>query len=106
MGIDENTVKEIVTRVVRVSRPDRIILFGSAATENMTPDSDIDLLVLQTAPIDPREERLRIRRVLRGLDLSFDIIVMATDRFEESKKVIGGIAYPANKYGKTIYEAA
>jgi len=106
MGIDEKTVREIVARVVRVSRPDRIILFGSAATENMTPDSDIDLLVLQTAPTDPREERLRIRKVLRGLDLSFDIIVMATDRFEESKEVIGGIAYPANKYGKTIYEAA
>jgi len=31
---------------------------------------------------------------------------MATDRFEESKEVIGGIAYPANKYGKIIYEAA
>lgn len=25
---------------------------------------------------------------------------------EESKGVIGGIAYPANKYGKVIYEAA
>jgi len=106
MGIDEKTVKEIVTRVVRASRPDRIILFGSAATGNMTRDSDIDLLVLQRPPADSREERVRIRKVLRGLGLSFDIIVMATDRFEESKEVIGGIAYPANKYGKIIYEAA
>jgi len=40
------------------------------------------------------------------LDRAFDIIVMATERFEESKGVIGGIAYPANKYGKVIYEAA
>jgi hypothetical protein len=31
---------------------------------------------------------------------------MRTDRFEETKSVIGGIAYPANKYGKAIYEAA
>ena len=106
MGIDENTVREIVKRVVRASRPDRIILFGSAATGHMTHDSDIDLLVLQRPPVDPHEERVRIRQVLRGLGLSFDIIVMATDRFEESKEVIGGIAYPANKYGKTIYEAA
>jgi len=106
IGIDEKTVREIVARVVRTSRPDRIILFGSAATDNMTPNSDIDLLVLHRSPVDAREERLRIRKVLRGLGLSFDIIVMATDRFEESKEVIGGIAYPANKYGKTIYEAA
>ena len=27
-------------------------------------------------------------------------------RFEESKNVIGGIAYPAHKYGKVIYETA
>ena len=33
------------------------------------------------------------------------IKVMATERFEETKHVIGGIAYPANKYGKVIYEA-
>ena len=31
---------------------------------------------------------------------------MPTERFEESKDVIGGLAYPARKYGKVIYEAA
>jgi hypothetical protein len=31
---------------------------------------------------------------------------MAVERFEESKNVVGGNAYPANKYGKVIYEAA
>jgi hypothetical protein len=35
-----------------------------------------------------------------------DLIVMRTERFEETKSVIGGVAYPANKYGKVIYEAA
>ncbi len=47
-----------------------------------------------------------MRRALSGLGYPFDIIVMATERFEESKDVVGGIAYPANKYGKVIYEAA
>jgi hypothetical protein len=31
---------------------------------------------------------------------------MAKEHFEESKDVIGGLAYPAHKYGKVIYEAA
>jgi uncharacterized protein len=35
-----------------------------------------------------------------------DVLVMAPARFEETKEVIGGIAYPANKYGKVIYEAS
>jgi len=32
MGIDETLLKEIVRRVLTVARPDKIILFGSAAT--------------------------------------------------------------------------
>ena len=93
-------------RILAVTRPDRIIVFGSAAMSQMTRDSDIDLLILEAAPTDVREERVRIRQALRGVGYPFDIIVMATQRFEESKNVIGGIAHPANKYGKVIYETA
>jgi len=32
MGVDETLLNEIVRRVLSVARPDRIILFGSAAT--------------------------------------------------------------------------
>lgn len=39
----------IVQRLLEVSQPDRIILFGSAATGQLTPDSDIDLLVLEAS---------------------------------------------------------
>ena len=41
-----------------------------------------------------------------GLGFPFDIIVISTEWFEASKGVVGGIAYPANKYGRVIYEAA
>jgi hypothetical protein len=44
--------------------------------------------------------------MLCGLGYPFDVIVISTEWFEESKGVIGGIAYPANKYGKVTYEAA
>jgi predicted nucleotidyltransferase len=104
MGISPTLVSEIVKRIVEVAQPQRIILFGSAATGQMTKDSDIDLLVLESAPGNTREESVRIHQAMRGLGYPFDIIVMAVERFEESKEVIGGIAYPANKYGKVIYE--
>jgi predicted nucleotidyltransferase len=104
--VDDTLTKEIVRRVLSVASPDRIILFGSAATGQMSSDSDIDLLVLEARPGKARDESRRIRTVLGGLDYPFDVIVMATDRFEETKDVIGGIAYPARKYGKVIFEAA
>jgi len=106
MEIDQSLIEEIVYRILTVTPADRIIMFGSAATGEMVRDSDIDLLVLQSAPGNTRQEIVHIQRALRGLGYPFDIIVMATERFEESKGVIGGIAFPANKYGKVIYEAA
>ena len=106
MGIDEKLIETIVERVLTVAKPERIILFGSAATGRVTRDSDIDLLVVERSPSDTRAESVRIADTLRGLGFPFDVIVIASERFEETKDLIGAIAYPANKYGKVVYEAA
>jgi predicted nucleotidyltransferase len=105
-GVSDETIGEVVKRILRVCRPDRVILFGSAATGKMTPDSDIDLLVLDRDVVDARGEAVRIRTALAGLPFPFDVIVMSRDRFEETRGVIGGIAWPAARHGKVIYEAA
>jgi predicted nucleotidyltransferase len=106
MGLDEKLVAEIVQRILSVAKPDRIILFGSAATGGMTRDSDIDLLIVEAAPGNTRQESVRIDATLSGLGHPCDVIVISTQWFEASKNVIGGIAYPANKYGRVIYDAA
>jgi uncharacterized protein len=106
VGIDEEMIQRIVERITDIANPNRIILFGSVVTDQMTPDSDIDLLVIEDIPDNPRSESVRLRKALRGLGYPFDVIVMSTERFEESKEVFGGIAYPAYTSGKTIYEAA
>jgi len=106
MGIDDTLVREIVRRLLGVARPDRIILFGSAATGPMTRDSDIDLLVVAPASSNTLDERVRLYQALRGLGFPFDVFIIGTERFEETKNIFGGIAYPANKYGRVIYEAA
>jgi predicted nucleotidyltransferase len=103
--LDDRLTREIVRRVLSVAQPDRVIVFGSAAAGTMTKDSDVDLLVLESGEAGFGSEASRIRDSLSGLGLPFDIIVMSTERFEETKGVIGGLAYPAAKYGKTLYEA-
>jgi len=104
-SVKDETIVEIVRRVLTVSRPDKVILFGSAALGKMTPDSDIDLLVLNREVVDAHQEEVRIRQALKGLRYPFDIIVMSADRFEETRGVIGGIAWPAAQYGRVIYQA-
>ena len=103
--IDDTLIQEIVRRVLSVAQPDKIILFGSAATGKMTRDSDIDLLIVEAEPKDRRRESVEIGDALRGMGFPFDVLVISSDWFEASKTVIGGIAYPANKYGRVIYEA-
>jgi predicted nucleotidyltransferase len=106
MGVDETLLKEVVRRVLTVARPDRIILFGSAATDQMTEDSDLDLLVVEPEPANTRERSIKIRRALGDVHYPVDVIVMSSERFEETKNIVGGIAYPARKYGRVLYEAA
>ena len=106
MGIDQAIIETLIRRVLDVTVPDRIILFGSAAGDSMTPDSDIDLLVLLKEVSRDRSEWLRITRALRDLPWPSDVVLMTAKRFDESKHVVGGIAYPANKYGRVLYEAA
>src|SRR5262249_57819559 len=57
MGIDEQLTHEIVRRVLSVAKPDRIILFGSTPTRQMTPDSDIDLFARIHTASDKRSRR-------------------------------------------------
>jgi len=106
MGIDEQTEQAIVRCILSVTKADKIILFGSAVAGKMTRDSDIDLLIIEPDTSNQRSEYVRIIKALRGVHYPFDILFITTQWFEDSKDIIGGIAYPANKYGKVIYEAA
>jgi len=102
---DGDLLKKVVDRILTVAKPERIILFGSGATGRMTRDSDLDLLVIERGFKSQREERTRLRKALGDLGIPVDVFAMTLEHFEETKGVIGGLAYPANKYGKVIYEA-
>ena len=106
LEVDQLLLDEVVTRIRAASNPDRIILFGSAATGDMDRDSDLDLLVLLNSPENPRQESVRIRSHLRGLGWPIDVLVMDSARFDQTKDIVGGLAYPANRYGRVLYAAS
>jgi len=106
MAVDEKLTSEIVRRILTVAQPHSIILFGSAATGQMTTDSDIDLLIVEPAPENTRSESIKIRRALGDIGYPVDVVVIGTERFEETCTVIGSIAYPAHRFGRVLYEAA
>lgn len=105
MSVDEALLQEIVRRILTVARPEKIILFGSAATGQMTKDSDIDLLIVEAASKNRHEERVMITDAIGDVDYAVDVKVIAAERFEATIDIIGGIAYPAHKHRRVLYEA-
>ena len=66
--------------LVEQFHPEQVILFGSYAYGEPTPDSDVDLLVVKDIETSPVSEATRIRRALRHLrhtvsNLPLDIMV-------------------------------
>jgi predicted nucleotidyltransferase len=106
MDVNQTLLAEIVARILTVARPDGIILFGSAVTDRMTKDSDIDLLIAEPTPGNRHEEALRVRDAIGDIDYPVDALIMAMEHFDATRNVMGGTAYPANKYGKVLYAFA
>jgi uncharacterized protein len=82
----------------------RVILYGSRARGSAAEDSDFDFLVIEKDPVSKRDEMHRLRQSLSALDYPVDVWVMGEEEFEETREVIGGLAYPAHKYGIVLYE--
>lgn len=76
---------EITRRILAVSSPQKIILFGSYARGDYGPDSDLDLMVVMDQVDSPRSESVRLRRALRGLLAPVDIIVATPEQLERHK---------------------
>jgi predicted nucleotidyltransferase len=103
------------TRIIRErivqafgARVRRIILFGSHARDDALPDSDYDVLVVFTelAPEEWRRTVLDLYDACRGSGVTVEPHAMSELEFEETKGVIGGLAYPAAKEGVILYKNA
>lgn len=104
MPLTEELLREIRKRIVDVFAPQRVILFGSYAERRATADSDLDLLVVTERPVSRRERLARTQDLFQDIPWPVQVITISRQEFKETRDVIGGIAYPAAKYGRVIYE--
>ena len=103
--LDDETLSDIVRRVVKVAQPEKIILFGSAARAEMGANSDVDLLVVKDTEAT-RDLAARIYRELRGVRVAVDAIVVAPAHVERYKDSHALVIKPALREGAVVYEAA
>lgn len=95
---------EITNRILKVSDPEMIILFGSYARGDFGTDSDLNLLVVLKGVESPRKESTRLRRSLRGMLVPVDILVATPEQIERHRNNVGLIYRSVLREGKVIYE--
>ncbi|ODS37576.1 hypothetical protein BEH94_10145 [Candidatus Altiarchaeales archaeon WOR_SM1_SCG] len=103
--ITQKQINEVVEVIVSKFKPEKIILFGSYASGTPTEESDLDLLVIKDSDVPSRLQNREVRKVTSGLKIPIDVIVKTKNDFEKYKDIVGTIIYPANKFGRVVYES-
>ncbi|MDI6792970.1 MAG: nucleotidyltransferase domain-containing protein [bacterium] len=103
--ITQAQINEITEKVVKNFDPQKIILFGSYASGMPTEESDLDLLIIKDSDLSSRFQNRKVRNILSNLKVPVDVVVKTAKEFETYKDIIGTIVYPANKFGKVVYES-
>src|SRR5437763_7659417 len=78
---DPAILADIVKRVVETAKPEKIVLFGSAARGTMGPDSDLDLLVIKGGKFNRDRVTRDILCNMSG-EAAVDIVVVTPEEVE------------------------
>jgi uncharacterized protein len=103
--LDKNVLARIVQRIVEAARPEKIILFGSAARGTMGPNSDADLLVVKRGKFSRWDLAGRIYQHLHGVGAAVDVVIVTPEEIERYRDVPFLVICPALREGRVVYGA-
>jgi predicted nucleotidyltransferase len=84
------TLPKAVRRLATKLKPDKIILFGSYAYGNPTPDSDVDLFIIMKTNIKRQVDRyVLVSGLLSPLQFPVDIIVHTPSEIKRALNLKG-----------------
>ena len=104
-ALSEEKLQEIIRRVVQVTQPERIILFGSAVRGEMGPNSDVDLLVVKAGEFDQGRLTGEVYMYLHGVGQAVDVILVTPEQVERYRNTHYLVTAPALREGKEVYHA-
>jgi predicted nucleotidyltransferase len=104
--LNEQTLQEIVQRLITAAQPSRVILFGSHGRGKADFGSDLDLMVIKPEVSDPYAEMVRLHETVGNVGTGVDVLVYSEAEYQRRSQVPGTVLYWARKEGRTLYEAA
>lgn len=101
----EAPLQEALSRILAVSSPNRIILFGSQARGEADAGSDIDLMVIEPTVQSPAQEAARLYRAVGWVGVGVDILVYSEPEFALRSTVPGTVLHQARTEGRVVYDS-
>ena len=102
--VTDELLDEVVHRILSVGAPRKIVLFGSQARGQATPDSDLDLLIIESSDLPRYKRASRYLHALIGVFPEKDVVVWTPDEVQEWVTVPNAFIATALKEGRILYE--
>jgi predicted nucleotidyltransferase len=99
----EEQIESITAQIIENYKPDKIILFGSAARGVITADSDADFLIIKKETPHYGADRIRELSRLINRDIAVDFLVYRPDEFEKRLAMGDPFLKSIIKEGKVLY---
>jgi len=103
--ITQIQILEIANLIANSYQPEKIILFGSYATDLADEESDLDLLIIKNSDLPRNKRNIEIWKQLRKKKNMFpiDILVYTNDEIQKDINNKHTFVYEVLKNGKIIY---
>lgn len=101
---EDQTLAELIRRLVAVFSPERIYLFGSRARGDIGPDSDYDLLIVVPDNASAEQKRSRLAyEALRGTRPAADVLVVTKQHFDSRLHLAASLPGIVAREGRLLY---
>ena len=106
--VTEELLGRMVRLIVNEVDPEKVILFGSRGRGDATPESDVDLVVIEAGAFDETRSRLReearLYKVLAGVRVRKDILVYSAEDVDYWRDSLNYVLARALREGRVLYE--
>lgn len=97
-------LQKIVSVLIENYQPEKIILFGSLASDKVKEESDIDLLLVKKSDKRPLERVIEVMALLGYPRIALDIFVYTPEEIEYLRKEGSQFIEDILEHGKVLYE--